>query len=701
MKSEHRRVNVPAESTIRMLSAIRFIAICLMTMFAIALAQPAYAQSTFTYVVTNDGAINGSTTCTNPLVRNFSVSDSFTVGDVNLGFFATHTWRGDIRVTLEAPDGTRVQLVNGETNNTNGDNINVLLDDAAAVTVNSTNITSAHSTAAPPPFENLRSPNNALSAFNGVASAGTWRMEICDLFTGADDGTFRHAELYLSSSTGSSDADLSLTKTLIGAVPSQGGALTWRLTVTNSTSSTATANGIVVQDTFPTGFNFNSASGDGSFSNASGQWNVGTLAPGQSATLDILGTIQTPAGTLVTNTAEIISSSASDPDSTVNNGNTGEDDFASSSFNVAAGRSPGIPPALACPTGTSVFDWDTISGWTPGSIDNTYAFASFGNVRFQLTNDGVYQNNAAFGGQNPTVFDVFGGGLSPAEDSLTVVADQSTQAGEVVLTITLPRTFNGVQFSIFDVDFGINQFADRVQVSGTDGGTVRTPTLSNGVVNFLNGTNEIIGDGASNSDQDLGNLTVTFTDPVDTIEVRYGNHTTAPTNPGQQGIGVHDITVCNPFTTLNVSKVSSIISDPVNGTSNPKAIPGATVEYLISVANTGTEPTDAGTVVIWDDGPADAKMCLISRSGGPVIFGDPGSDSGLTYDYGGAGSVAGDLAVTTDDLEFSNDDGVTFTYVPSADGDGCDTAITDFRVNPAGAFAAGQGITITVRFQVE
>ena len=36
---------------------------------------------------------------------------------------------------------------------------------------------------------------------------------------------------------------------------------------------------------------------------------------------------------------------------------------------------------------------------------------------------------------------------------------------------------------------------------------------------------------------------------------------------------------------LTVTKVSKIISDPVSGTTNPKMIPGATVEYCITVAN--------------------------------------------------------------------------------------------------------------------
>lgn len=677
-----------------------FIAIqAIIALLCLSFAQPAFAQSTTTYVVTNDGGIGGSTPCGNPLVRDFNVTDNFIVADVDLGFFATHTWRGDIRVTLEAPDGTRVQLVNGETNNTNGDNINVLLDDDFGTVVNTTNITAAHSTTAPPPFANDRRPNSLLSAFNGVSSNGTWRLEICDLFTGADDGTFRHAELYLTSVV-TDVADLSLTKVLIGSPPVQGGTVTWRLTVTNDSTSPLSANGIEVQETFPAGFTFSSASGDGSFNTGNNRWSVGTLAPGESAILTIVGTVSSPAGTNLTNTAEIFASSEPDPDSTPNNGVTTEDDHATSSFTVQVGRSTGIPPVLSCPTGFSVFDWDTISGWTGGSTNNSYAFASFGNANFTLTNDGTYVNNAIWGGTTPNVSNYFNGGLSPVEDTLQIVSNQANQTGEVVLTITLPRSFTGLQFSVFDVDFGANQFADRLTVSGSNGGSNVNPILTNGNVNFVSG-NTVIGDGVAGNNEALGNVVVTFTQAVDTIVLRYSNHTTAPADPGQQGIGVHDITVCDPFTTLNVSKISSVLSDPVNGTTNPKAIPGATVEYLITVTNTGSEAADADSVVVWDDGPADAKMCLIARNGGPVIFNDPGSNSGLTYDYGGAGSVPGDLAVTTDDLEFSNNDGASFTYTPSDDGEGCDTAITDFRVRPSGAFSAGGNFTVTVRYVVE
>ncbi|MEL6878527.1 MAG: DUF11 domain-containing protein, partial [Pseudomonadota bacterium] len=294
--------------------------------------------------------------------------------------------------------------------------------------------------------------------------------------------------------------------------------------------------------------------------------------------------------------------------------------------------------------------------------------------------------------QSPTVFDAFTGGNAP-DESLTLLANQTDQAGEVELTITLPRSFDGLQFTVFDVDFNSGQFADRVEVIGSLGGAGVLPTLTNGNVNFVSG-NEAFGDGASANNEGFGNVVVTFTDPVDTVTIRYGNGSTAPTDPGQQGIGVHDIIVCDPFTTLSVTKISSIISDPVNGATNPKAIPGALIEYLIEVSNTGDEEADADSVIVLDDGPADAKICLISAGSGPVIFADPGSNTGLTYNFASIGSG-------TDDLEFSNDDGSTFSYTPVADGDGCDSAVTDFRLSPSGAMAGNSEFTLRVRYIVE
>ena len=54
---------------------------------------------------------------------------------------------------------------------------------------------------------------------------------------------------------------------------------------------------------------------------------------------------------------------------------------------------------------------------------------------------------------------------------------------------------------------------------------------------------------------------------------------------------------------LTVLKTSSVVEDPVSGTNNPKAIPGAIVQYCISVTNAAGSATAAGVNVI-DDVPA-------------------------------------------------------------------------------------------------
>lgn len=53
---------------------------------------------------------------------------------------------------------------------------------------------------------------------------------------------------------------------------------------------------------------------------------------------------------------------------------------------------------------------------------------------------------------------------------------------------------------------------------------------------------------------------------------------------------------------LSVLKTSTIISDPLNGTSNPKMIPGATIEYCIAVSN-AAGGADANTIAITDPLP--------------------------------------------------------------------------------------------------
>ncbi|MEM9013786.1 MAG: hypothetical protein AAGB02_01645 [Pseudomonadota bacterium] len=136
---------------------------------------------------------------------------------------------------------------------------------------------------------------------------------------------------------------------------------------------------------------------------------------------------------------------------------------------------------------------------------------------------------------------------------------------------------------------------------------------------------------------------------------------------------------------LTAAKTVQIIEDPVNGVSNPFAIPGARVRYTVDVTSVGDIPIDDSTVSFIDALPPETRLVVNDFAGpgsGPVRFTD--SASGLTYTFSG-------LSSTSDSLAFSNDGGASFTYTPSAGLDGADGAVTHIRVEPVGAFSATGG----------
>lgn len=543
-----------------------------------ALGGTAAQAQTTTYSNTAGGAINGATSCGAPLVRNFSVGVGYTIADVELGVLATHSWRGDMRITLQSPSGTRVRLVDGDTGSVNGDNFNVRLDDEAGQTVNTDGNNNAHATSAPP-YENSFSPDAPLSAFNGENSAGTWRLEICDQFPSADNGNFVRADLYLTTLP-ANYADLSLSKTVSNAAPAAGTAISYTLTVTNRAGSPNSASGITVRDLLPAGFTFVGASGTGSYASGTGVWTLGTtLAPGASASITINGTVAASSGATIVNVAEIAASSIVDGDSTPDNGAPGEDDYASRSFTVTGTRVAGTPPSLVCPVGTSLLDWNSQS-WTSGSATGSAVLAAIGTVDFSVITQGSYSVPLALTNDN-------NGGLGSGELSLFQSIEYSNRSQVTTTTVTLPTAVPGVQFTIFDVDFANNDFADKLTVSGSFNGAAATPVLTNGIANYVAG-NTAIGDAGSGGTSGNANVVVTFSAPVDTITITYGNHDTAPADPDGQAISIHDFTFCRPVANLTIAKTSSVVSDPTNGTTNPKAIPGATMRYCILVTNGGS-----------------------------------------------------------------------------------------------------------------
>lgn len=148
-----------------------------------------------------------------------------------------------------------------------------------------------------------------------------------------------------------------------------------------------------------------------------------------------------------------------------------------------------------------------------------------------------------------------------------------------------------------------------MRVTGTFNGATVYPVLTNGVANYTIG-NEAFGDALSADASSDGNVVVTFQSPVDTIVIEYGNHALSPANPGGQAITIHDITFCAPHADISVTKVSSVLSDPVRGATNPLAIPGALIRYCVLITNSGS--ATASAVVATDVLPA--AMAFVSGS---------------------------------------------------------------------------------------
>jgi len=145
---------------------------------------------------------------------------------------------------------------------------------------------------------------------------------------------------------------------------------------------------------------------------------------------------------------------------------------------------------------------------------------------------------------------------------------------------------------------------------------------------------------------------------------------------------------------LSITKTSVPFSDPLNGTVNPKLIPGGFANYTLTVAApSSTSPTN-NSVIVTDAIPANLSLFVGTYSPGPGPLRFTPNSSGLTYGFTS-------LASTTDDLEFSNNGGASWTYAPTADINGIDATVTHVRVRPKGAMASGSSFTINLRMMVK
>ena len=126
---------------------------------------------------------------------------------------------------------------------------------------------------------------------------------------------------------------------------------------------------------------------------------------------------------------------------------------------------------------------------------------------------------------------------------------------------------------------------------------------------------------------------------------------------------------------LTITKTSAVVSDPVNGTTNPKAIPGAIVRYTFTVTNTGPTAVTANSVFIIDTLPSQISV----GSAASPVFTQGTPSSGLTFaaaniKYSNAGTAPTSFAACT--------------YTPVSN---YDPAVRYVCLNPQGSFAGSTG----------
>jgi hypothetical protein len=163
-----------------------------------------------------------------------------------------------------------------------------------------------------------------------------------------------------------------------------------------------------------------------------------------------------------------------------------------------------------------------------------------------------------------------------------------------------------------------------------------------------------------------------------------GSATRLPTTPGGSVTpAMGDVLTCTITNTkvaananLTIVKTSQVLSDPVNGSSNPKSIPGAIMVYTLTVANTGVATVTKNSVFIVDTVPTQISV----GTGSSATFTQGSPTSGLTFN---ASTNIAYSNATTAPASFA-----ACTYTPVAT---YDPAVRFICLNPSGTFAASSG----------
>lgn len=126
-----------------------------------------------------DGSPTGATS-------QFAIAEDVTITDLTVNVQITHTYVGDLNISLRSPAGTTVTLLDrpgvpASTYGCSNDDLDVTFDDASSQQLES------YCAGQTPWYSGVAQPTQPLSAFDGESTQGTWSLIVSDN-AGADTG---------------------------------------------------------------------------------------------------------------------------------------------------------------------------------------------------------------------------------------------------------------------------------------------------------------------------------------------------------------------------------------------------------------------------------------------------------------------------------------------------------------------------------
>jgi len=142
-----------------------------------------------------------------------------------------------------------------------------------------------------------------------------------------------------------------------------------------------------------------------------------------------------------------------------------------------------------------------------------------------------------------------------------------------------------------------------------------------------------------------------------------------------------------------ISTVAATTWDDQNGASFPKSIPGAKRRMTVTVGNPDIAAQDNNAVAVVVATPPNTTVALDGDGTTSVFaaFTEGSPASGLTFSY-----VSG--TSTSDDVEFSSDNGATWTFAPTA---ATQASVTHVRLKTRGAMATKSNFTVKLAYKVK